>query len=213
MKTYRIAFLHVLIMGFLSALFACAGPSKQQTQTSKEQPITESKVVQGVEKLQLASIDNFPKVEPLKTEYYNIIIRSLECNDQIKRDYSYAPVSCKAFIISQLKSKNAYQHVSEDMTKGFPGKTILADMKIVDMRIASGAARFWGGAFAGNSFMDVLLELKDADTKEVVHRTILSTSNNAFAAAWNMGSSDRSLPSDLGTLIGEYIFRVVPSPK
>ncbi len=86
-------------------------------------------------------------------------------------------------------------------------------MKVVDMRIAGAQARFWGGAFAGNSYMDILLELRDADSKEVIHKKILSTTNNAMAAAWTFGSSDRSLPSDLGTLIGEYIFRIVPGTK
>lgn len=213
MKIYRIVFFHFLGMIYLLSIFACAGPSKQQKQTSKEQSSTESKAVPGVEKIQLASIDNIPVREPLKTNYDNIIIRSLEASDQIKKDYSYAAISCKAFIISQLKSKKAYRHVSDDDTKSFPGKTVLVDMKIIDMRITSGAARFWGGAFAGNSFMDILLELRDADTKEVVHRKVLSTSNNAFGAAWNMGSSDRSLPSDFGTLIGEYIYKIVPHTK
>ena len=61
--------------------------------------------------------------------------------------------------------------------------------------------------------MDVLLELRDADSKEVVHKKVLSTTNSAIAAAWSFGSSDRSLPSDLGTLMGEYIFRIVPGTK
>lgn len=213
MKTYRIAFFHVLAMVFLLSLFACAGPSKQQTQTSKEQPITESKVVHGVEKIQLASMDNIPMRAPLKADYDNIIFRNFECNAQFRKDYPYAPMSCKESIISQLQSKKAYQHVTDDTNKKLSEKNVLVDMKIVDMRIASGSARFWGGAFAGNSFMDVLLELRDADTEEVVHQKVLSTSNNAFGAAWNFGASDRSLPSDFGTLIGEYIFRIVPSTK
>jgi hypothetical protein len=213
MKPYRIIFFHVLTVVFLLSLFACAGPSKQQTQTSKEQPGTESKVVQGVEKIQLESMDNIPKMAPLKAAYDNIILRSFECSTQIKKDYPHAAIFCKESIISQLKSKKTYRHVTDDTNKKFSGKSILADMKIVDMRITSGAARMWGGAFAGNSFMDVLLELRDADTKKVVHQKVLSTSNNAFGAAWSGGSSDRSLPSDLGTLIGEYIFRIVPSTK
>jgi hypothetical protein len=68
-------------------------------------------------------------------------------------------------------------------------------------------------AFAGNSFMDVLLELRDADTEEVVHQKVLSTSNKALGKTWSSGGSGSSLPSDLGTLIGEYIFRIAPGTK
>ncbi len=103
--------------------------------------------------------------------------------------------------------------MTDDTNKNLSGKSVLVDMKVVDMRIAGGAARFWGGALVGNSFMDVLLELRDADTEEVIHRKVLSTSNNALGAAWTFGASDKSLPSDLGTLIGEYIFRIVHSTK
>jgi hypothetical protein len=82
-------------------------------------------------------------------------------------------------------------------------------MKVIDMRIASDAAHFW----VGDSFMDVLLELRDADTEEVVHQKVLSTSNKALGIDWSFSGSGRSLPSEFGTLIGEYIFRVAPGTK
>jgi hypothetical protein len=214
MKTYRITFFHCLALVYILSLFACASvPSEQQTQTSKEQPSTESKVIHGVEKIQLASIDDIPTRAPLKANYDNIILRSFECNAQLQQYYPDASRACKASIISQLKSKKTYQNMTDDTNKNLPGKSVLVDMKIVDMRIASGAARFWGGAFAGNSFMDVLLELRDSDSEKVVHQKVLSTSNNAVAAAWSFGASDRTLPSDLGTFIGEYIFRIVSGTK
>ena len=202
MKTYRIIFFHVLAVVFLLSLFACAGPSKQQVSA-------ETKVVPGVEKIQLASIDYIPMETPLKANYDNIIFRSFECNAQFKKDYPDAPMSCKESIILQLHSKNTYQNVTDDTNKNLSGKSILVDMKIVDMRIESGATV----AFPGNSFMDVLLELRDADTEEVVHQKVLSTSNKALGKTWSSGGSGRSLPSDLGTLIGEYIFRIAPGTK
>ena len=199
MKTYRIIFFHVLAVVFFLSLFACAGPSKQRVSA-------ETKVVPDVEKIQLASIDYIPMETPLKANYDNIIFRSFECNAQFKKDYPDAPMSCKESIILQLHSKNAYQNVTDDTNKNLSGKSILVDMKIVDMRIESGAAR-------GDSFMDVLLELRDADTEKVVHQKVLSTSYKALGITWSSGGSGRSLPSDLGTLIGEYIFRIAPGTK
>jgi hypothetical protein len=202
MKTYRIIFFHVLAVVFFLSLFACAGPSKQQVSA-------ETKVVPGVEKIQLASIDYIPMETPIKANYDNIIFRSFECNAQFKKDYPDAPMSCKESIILQLHSKNAYQNVTDDTNKNLSGKSILVDMKVIDMRIASDAAHF----LIGDSFMDVLLELRDANTEEVVHQKVLSTSNKALGTAWSFGGSGRSLPSDFGTLIGEYIFRIAPGTK
>jgi hypothetical protein len=34
---------------------------------------------------------------------------------------------------------------------------------------------------------------------------LLSTANNPWGASWTYGGSDRSLPTDMGMIIGEYI--------
>ena len=214
MKTYRITCFYFLAIVCIVSFLACAGsPDKSQRSESEEQASTESKNVPGVEKIQLPSIDLIPMRTPLEVKYDNIIFRSFESTDQFKKDYPYASENCKASTIAQLRSKKTYENVTDDITQNLPGKNVFVDMKVIDMRIAGTQARIWGGAFAGNSFMDILLELRDGDSKEVVHKKVLSTTNNAFAAAWSFGASDRNLPSDLGTLIGEYIFRIVPSTE
>jgi hypothetical protein len=211
MKIYRIGFLYFFAIVFMVSFLACAGsPDKSQ---SGEQASAESKTIPGVEKIELSTIDSIPMRTPLGGKFDNIIFRSFESTDQFKKDYPYACENCKAAIIEQLQSKKAYKNVTDDVSQNLPGKSVFVDMKVVDMRIAGGQARFWGGALAGNSYMDVLLELREADSQAVVHKKVLSTTNNAFAAAWSFGSSDRSMPSDLGTLMGEYIFRIVPSTQ
>jgi len=214
MKTYRITCFYFLAIVFIVSFLACAGsPDKSQRSESEQQASTESKSVPGVEKIQLASFDLIPTRTPLEVKFDNIIFRSFASTDQFKKDYPDACETSKASIIAQLRSKKAYENVTDDVNQNLPGKSVFVDMKIVDMRIAGAQARFWGGALAGNSYMDVLLELRDADSEEVVHKKVLSTTNNAMAASWTFGASDRSLPSDLGTLIGEYIFRIVPGTK
>ena len=37
---------------------------------------------------------------------------------------------------------------------------------------------------------------------------LLTTENNAWGAAWTMGSSDRSIPKDMGAIIAGYILTV-----
>ena len=211
MKIYRIGFLYFFAIVSIVSFLACAGsPDKSR---SGEQASAESKTIPGVEKIELSTIDSIPMRTPLGGKFDNIIFRSFESTDQFKKDYPYACENCKAAIIEQLQSKKAYKNVTDDVSQNLPGKSVFVDMKVVDMRIAGGQARFWGGALAGNSYMDVLLELREADSEAVVHKKVLSTTNNALAAAWSFGSSDRSLPSDLGTLMGEYIFRIVPSTQ
>ena len=81
------------------------------------------------------------------------------------------------------------------------------------MRIAGGSARFWGGALAGTSFMNIYIKLTDTSTQEIIHQKIITTQGNPYAAAWSFGASDRNLPYDMGNIVGEYLFTIIPSSQ
>lgn len=214
MNNYRIVPLYLLTIVFIVTFLACAGsPEKRRGSESDESAGTESKTVPGVEKIELDSIDLIPARAPLNQTFDNVIFRSFESTEQLKKDYPYACESCKASIMAQLVSKKNYKNVTDDINQRLSGNSVFVDMRVVDMRIAGTQARIWGGAFAGNSYMDILVELRDADSEKVLHKKVLSATNNPMAAAWTFGASDRSLPSDLGTLIGEYLSRIIPGSK
>jgi hypothetical protein len=58
--------------------------------------------------------------------------------------------------------------------------------------------------------MSIELKLVDAATGNVVREKVLSSANNPYAAAWAWGSSDRSLPYDMGKIISTYILAITP---
>jgi hypothetical protein len=64
---------------------------------------------------------------------------------------------------------------------------------------------------AGTSDMSVKLAFSDAATGAVVREKLLSSANNPWGAAWTYGGSDRSLPADMGRIIGEYIAAITPA--
>jgi len=109
--------------------------------------------------------------------------------------------------------KNTFENVSKKTGREFPGKTVYIEGKVLDMRIASGAARFWGGAFAGTSFMNIYIKLTDAFSGKIIHQKIITTEGNPIAAAWSFGASDRNLPYDMGKIVGEYLFTIIPKNK
>ncbi len=200
------------IVFMLSLLAACVGGQSGQGSAENAKPegvvtMTES----GVEKQELASIEDMVAGSPLTAKYDNVIIGSFTSSEQIQTDYPEAAADCEKQVVKQLKSRNSYKNVTEEDGKTFPGKTAVVNLKIIDMRITSGAARMWGGVFAGSSFMEVLLQIRDAGSDTVLHEKILTTSNNAWAASYSGGSSDVSLPSDFGVLIGEYLSKVIPT--
>lgn len=138
MKKHRSVY-YVLTVLYIFSFLACAGtPQNQQPST-----VSQSKVVPGVQKVLLSSVENMPLNEPLPGRYDNIIIRKFTSDTQTKENYPRATYDCQASIIWQLKEKNAYANVTDVNTK-YPGKSVYVDMEIVDIRITSTTARIWG---------------------------------------------------------------------
>jgi hypothetical protein len=183
----------VFAVFLIIALSGCAtGKSAQQEESEKAQA---------------------PAVTPLNRGYSDIFVFEIETTPALKKDYEEAIKECQSVLITSLLMKNKYKRVEPGKSgEKQTGKTaLLAKMKVSDMRIASSSARIWGGALAGSSYMNIRMTLVDAATQDVVREEDFNSTNNAWAAAWNMGASDRSLPSDMGKIMAEYIEKVVPA--
>ena len=154
-----------------------------------------------------ASVQDPPLVKP----YRVIVVAEFETSAEIAKDYPNATQECQANTISALKEKKFYQAVeSGKAAMARRDGTLLVKAKVTGMRIVSGHARMWGGAFTGSSFMEVDLTLIDAATNTVVREKKLSSANNPWAAAWVGGASDQSLPADTGKMLAEYVHSVMP---
>lgn len=147
---------------------------------------------------------------PLGKKYSNIVFYDFETTPEIKTDYPKMTYECEASAISRLLMKKRYKKVERNNGSDYNASTLLVKTNIPDMRIVSMAARIWGGAFAGSSYMNMEVEFIDAASKKVVRKKTISSSNNAFAAAWTGGSNDQSLPADMGKILAEYIMATVP---
>jgi hypothetical protein len=148
---------------------------------------------------------------PLAKPYRVIVVEEFETTPEIARDYPTATRECQANTVWALQEKKVYQGVeSGKAAMGRRDETLLVKARVTDMRVVSGAARFWGGAFAGSSYMELDLTFIDAATNTTVREKKLSSANNPWAAAWVFGSSDYSLPADMGKILAEYIHSVIP---
>lgn len=210
MKKHVFAVLSLVCI--VALMSGCVGGKSGQGSAQNAKPdTTHATTPSGVEKLELASVEEMLVGAPLTTKFENIIIGNFLSSSQVQTDYPEAAEDCEKQMLVQLKSKKAYKNVADDRAKKFSGKTAVVDLEIVDMRIASGTARMWGGVFAGSSFMDVMVKIRSAGSDDIIHQQLLSTSNNAWAASYSGGSSDRSLPADFGILIGEYLSKIIPA--
>jgi hypothetical protein len=149
-------------------------------------------------------------VTPLKQTYSNILVCAVQTTPALKKDYEQPLELCQLTLINTLLQKHKYKKVAAAYSDEASGKsTLLVKLNVSDMRIASTTARLWGGAFAGSSYMHIHMQLVNAKTRKVVREKEFDSSNNAFAAAWTGGASDRSLPSDMAKIMAAYIDKAV----
>jgi hypothetical protein len=164
---------------------------------------------QGTQSETPATAEPFANDAPLDAAYTSIVVAPFDASDEVKENYSDDLDKSHSALMAALIKQGRFQQVGKSL-KGSPDGCLIVETEVPEMRIVSGAARFWGGAFAGSSNMVMNLKLVDAKTQTVVREKHLESGNNAFAAAWTYGSSDRSLPTDMGNIVASYLAKVVP---
>jgi len=87
------------------------------------------------------------------------------------------------------------------------GRILVIQAKVTSLHVVSGGARFFIGALAGNSSIDMDLTLSDKQSGQVIASERINKSSDAMAGAWSIGSSDRNLPEYVVEIALEYLSR------
>lgn len=152
-----------------------------------------------------------PSVEKLNKKYDNILFSPFTAKAEINKDYPEAADTLQHSMMTALKTEKRFKKVgSTAQNKTSTDKTLLIKADITELRIVGGAARMWGGAFAGSSGVELDLQLVDGATNKVVRKEKMSSWNSAWAASWTGGTSDTSLLDDMGKILAKYIVDSMP---
>ena len=79
------------------------------------------------------------------------------------------------------------------------------ETELTGLRIVSGGARFWAGAFAGDSFIDMDLRLVDKGTGEEIANVRIQRNAGAMGGGWSIGKTDQNLDEYIVTIIYDYL--------
>jgi hypothetical protein len=195
----QIRMLKVIMILNLLFLCACAGQNVRIDSDTSAQKIQADN--------QVSQSDT-----PLDNKYDNIVFYNFESTPDIKNYYPEAPDECMVAAISQLLMKNRYKNVAKSNGSNHDGSTLLIKTKISEMRIVSRGARIWVGVFAGSSYINIEVEFIDAESGTQLRKKTISRSNNVWVPDRDRGSTDeRSLPTDMGKILAEYILATVPA--
>jgi hypothetical protein len=199
-SAFKTTSLLVLTLFLLFVFSACGGGKAVKSDTAA--PAASSSAASAV-----AS-----KEAPLgKKKYDRIVFQKFEFDPKIEADYPGAVAECEKSALDATIAKKIFAFAEKEATGAKYDGALLVKARVTNLRIVSGAARFWGGPFAGSSDMSLQMKLIDASTGAVVQEKELSTNSNPWAASWMWGSSDRSLPSDLGKMVAEYLGTIQPN--
>jgi hypothetical protein len=148
-------------------------------------------------------VQNTVPVNIEKLKSINVVLRDFKVSSGIANG-EMSMVQCKFSAKGYLQTKDLFGKVEESMPQTDVGNMLLVDATLVDLRIVSGAARFWAGAMAGRSHMKVIVKISDQEGN-MISQDELFGAPNAMGSAWSFGGSDRDLPTAMGCLIGDYV--------
>lgn len=166
--------------------------------------------VYRVEKIEGATIEMMEKEAPIAGAgpYASVSVIPFEASYALLKDYKDPIIQFRVALISDLRSRGKFSKIIDGSTDRSPA-TLKVTGKVLNMRITGTAARIWGGAMAGSSWMQIYVKATDTRTGKVVAEKIIATNNNAWGAAWS--NSDMSMPVDMAQIISAYLCTVIPA--
>lgn len=87
------------------------------------------------------------------------------------------------------------------------GRTLKIEPHIDQLKFVSGGKRFFAGAMAGSSAVDMHVRLVDADTGTVIADPEFYQRAAASGGAWSIGGTDNGMLARIATVARQYLTR------
>lgn len=88
-----------------------------------------------------------------------------------------------------------------------PGRsgTLVVEPQLASLKVVSGNARFWAGALAGDSQIDLDLSITDGTTGQQIAKPRIALTADAMAGGWSIGASDDNLLEYISAVCYQYL--------
>ena len=84
-------------------------------------------------------------------------------------------------------------------------RVLVIEPTLQQLRIVSGGARFWVGAMAGESIVDIDLKLVEQISGRRIAQARVTRGSGAMAGGWSVGATDRNLHDYVVDICHEYL--------
>jgi|WetSurMetagenome_2_1015567.scaffolds.fasta_scaffold15110_6 hypothetical protein len=190
----------VAILVALSALFAFTACARR---SAVQKPAAAPAAAPAPKPLPAPPAATAPAAAPANVQYENVVFRPFTAAPAVQNPDA-AMQDCMRSAMDQLQRKNVFRLVEMQGTASYTEPTLFVDLQLTDLRLVSGATRFWTGALSGRSYMKIMAKLTDAGGAVVAEQELFGAPN-ALGSAYSFGGSDRELPSNMGKLVSEFV--------
>lgn len=90
-------------------------------------------------------------------------------------------------------------------TAGGRSGTLSIEPRLASLKIVSGGARFWAGAMAGDSTIDLDLVITDQATGQQIAKPRIARNADAMTGGWSIGKSDQNLYDYITSIAYQYL--------
>ncbi len=88
---------------------------------------------------------------------------------------------------------------------GTRGQTLLIEPRIEKLKVVSGGARFWAGAFAGDSYVVMKFRIVEQPSGKLLAEPEFYQRAAAMSGAWTFGGQDKDMLSRIVALANHYL--------
>jgi hypothetical protein len=140
------------------------------------------------------------------SSYGTFELKPMEMGPEVANDSAKAAVArdLEARLQARVQPLLA-QWNAQGASSAAASRTLIVQPRAMKIRMIGGANRFFAGAFAGDSSVDMDLELKEAATGAVIAKPRIARNANAMAGAWSFGATDRNLMDYIADIATQYL--------
>ncbi len=137
--------------------------------------------------------------------YSSFVLEGMEFSKMVKEDNK------KVTVGQDLENKLATKIIpliNDWNTKQVAGSgTVIIRPVLQSLRVVSGGARFFVGAMAGDSSIDMDLVLVDKTSGKEIARPRIMRTSGGMGGAWSVGATDKNLSNYIVDIAYEYLAR------
>jgi len=94
---------------------------------------------------------------------------------------------------------------NKDAAGASRGQSLMLEPRIEKLKVVSGGARFWAGAFAGDSYVVIRLRIVEQPSGTVVAEPEFYQRAAAMSGAWTVGAQDKDMLHRIVLLMNHYL--------